>query len=264
MTKMKAKARTKAKSSTARIKSAASESLQQGGNIHEKGRDLTLHALTSRRFEPGQIMDVVRAMTEGITLGTAKRGGDTKHALSQAFAGIDEALTKSAEASRLALQELVSKAKDLNDSEVAQVLTHLRRLDDDFLSTVSSAADSAEQKIKTELHDLVSHARHTGTDTGAKVAETLGEFTSRTGSLMLDTAKAGVDTALEMSARFTELAGGILSGMADALQDKSKRARSKWPRFNQHAGTLVRAVTTLRRCVSNEGTSRLRASIASK
>ena len=223
----KAKTKTKTKSSTARITSAASKSLQHGGNIHEKVRYLTLSALTNRRFEPGQIKDVVRAMTEGITLGAAKRGGDTRQTLSQALAGLDEALMKSAEASRLALQELVSKAKELNATEVKQVLANLRRLEDDFLSTVSSAADSAEQKIKTELHDLVTHARRTGTDTGAKVAETLGEFTSRTGSIMLDSAKAGVDQALEMSARFTELAGGILAGMADALRDKSKRTRKE-------------------------------------
>jgi hypothetical protein len=44
---------------------------------------------------------------------------------------------------------------------------------------------------------------------------------------MLDSAKVGVDQALEMSARFTELAGGILAGMADALRDKSKRARKE-------------------------------------
>ena len=221
------KRKTKTKSSTERIKSAASKSSRHGGDIHEKVRDLTLHALTSRRFGPGQIKDVVRAMTEGITLGAAKRGGDTRHTLSQALAGLDEALMKSAEASRLALQELASKAKELNDTEVKQVLTNLSHLEDDFLSTVSSAADSAEQKIKTELHDLVTHARRTGTDTGAKVAETLGEFTSRTGSIMLDSAKAGVDQALEMSARFTELAGGILAGMAHVLHDRSKRTRRK-------------------------------------
>jgi len=221
------KAKTKTKSPTEGIKSAARKSLQDGGNIHEKVRDLTLHAMTSRRFEPGQIKDVVRAMTEGITLGAAELGGDTKHSLSQAFAGLDEALMKSAEASRLALQELASKAKELNDTEVKQVLTNLRRLEDDFLSTVSSAADGAEQKIKTELHDLITHARRTGTGTGGKVAETLGEFTSRTGSIMLDSAKTGVDQALEMSARFTELAGGILAGMADVLRDQSKSARKK-------------------------------------
>jgi hypothetical protein len=221
------KTKSKTKTSTEHIRRAASKSLQHGGNIHEKVRDLTLHALTSRRFEPGQVRDVVRAMTEGITLGAAERGGDTRHTLSQALAGLDEALMKSAEASRLALQELVSKAKELNDTEVKQVLTNLRRLEDDFLSTVSSAADSAEQKIKTELHDLVTHTRRTGTDAGAKVAETLGEFTSRTGSVILDSAKAGVDQALELSARFTELAGGILAGMADVLHDRSKRTRRK-------------------------------------
>jgi hypothetical protein len=221
------KRKTKTKSSTERIRSAARKSLQHGGSIHEKVRDLTLHALTSRRFEREQIKDVVRAMTEGITFGATELGGDTRHTLSQALSGLDEALMKSAEASRLALQELSSKAKELTDIELKQVLTNLRGLEDDFLSTVSSAADSAGQKIKTELHDLVTHARRTGTDTGAKVAETLGEFTSLTGSIMLDGAKAGVDQALEMSARFTELAGGILAGMADVLHDQSKRAREK-------------------------------------
>lgn len=221
------KRKTKTESSSERIKSAARKSLQDGGNIHEKVRDLTLQALTSRRFEPEQFKDVVRAMTEGITLGAAERGGDTRHTLSQALAGLDEALMKSAEASRLALQELASKAKELNDTEVKRVLTNLRGLEDDFLSTVSSAADNAEQRIKTELHDLVTHARRIGTDTGAKVAETLGEFTSRTGSIMLDSAKAGADQALEMSARFSELAGGILAGLADVLRDQSKRTRKK-------------------------------------
>ena len=42
-----------------------------------------------------------------------------------------------------------------------------------------------------------------------------------------NSAKAGVEKALQMSVRFTELAGGILSGMADALQAKDKHGRSK-------------------------------------
>ena len=51
------KTKTETKSSTEGIKSAASRSLQNGGNIHEKVRDLTLQAMTSRRFEPEQIKE---------------------------------------------------------------------------------------------------------------------------------------------------------------------------------------------------------------
>ena len=97
------------KLSTEQIKSAASESLQRGGDISDRVRDLTLRVLTDRRFEPGQVREVVRAITEGISLGAAKRSGELRQALSQALSGLDDALMISAEASHLALQELASK-----------------------------------------------------------------------------------------------------------------------------------------------------------
>lgn len=215
------------KLSTEQIKSAASESLQRGGDIRDRVRDLTLRVLTDRRFEPGQVREVVRAMTEGISLGATKRSGDLRRALSQALSGLDDALMISAEASHLALQELASKARELNDSEVKQAITDLKRMEEDFLSTVEKAADGAEDKVKAELHDLVAHARRTGTDTGTKVAAVLREFSSSMGTIMLDSAKAGLGTTRELSARFTEVASGILAGMADALRHQGQRTREK-------------------------------------
>lgn len=198
------------------IRTEAQSAVQQGGNIRERVRDLTLRALKYRTFEPGQIRQVVRAMTEGIVQG-APRTADLRETLSEAFHGLDHALTKSAEAGSLALHELSSKGTDFARTTVRQGLDDLKRLEDDFLQTVSDTAQVAESNIKTVLNDLVTHARRAGTGTGAKVAETAGAISASMGSLVLDTAKFGAHAASEATGRFAELASGFLAGMADAL-----------------------------------------------
>jgi hypothetical protein len=210
-----------------KIKADAQASIRSGGNIRERVRDLTLRSLKHRPLEPGQIRQVIRAMTEGIVEGAPKTA-DVRHTLSEAFRGLDQALTKSAEAGSLALQEIASTGKQLGETTLKQGLADLKRLEEDFLATVSDVAEAAESKVKASLRDLVTHARRTGTDTGAKVAETVGALSASMGSLMVDSAKFGMQAAREAGGRFAELASGILSGMADALaDDTASKSKSK-------------------------------------
>lgn len=204
--------------STEKIKADAEASVREGGNVRERVRDLTLRALRHRPLESGQIRQIVRAMTEGIARGAPKTA-DLRHVLSEGFRGLDQALTKSVEAGGLALQELSSKGKDLGETTLKQGFADLKRLEEDFLATVSEVADAAETKVKGSLSDVVTHARRAGTDTGAKVAETIGAVSTSMGALMADSAKFGVHVAREAGGRFAEVASGILSGMADALSD---------------------------------------------
>lgn len=208
----------KPKLSHERIRSSATAATRRDGNIRERVRDLTLRALRNRSFEPAEMKAVLHAMTEGITLGAAKRSGDVRAALSQAFAGLDEAVGKAAEASHLALRELAARTRDVNDHEVRRVLDNVRRLEKDLLSTVGKAAGGAQSKVKRELRDILIHAQRTGTDTGSKVAATLSEFSTTMGPIMTGGARDGMRAAREVSARFAELASGLLAGMADALR----------------------------------------------
>lgn len=217
----------KPKLSHKRIRSNAAAATRRDGDIREKVRDLTLRALRNRTFKPEEMKAVLKAMTEGITLGAAKRSDDVRAALSQAFSGLDDAVAKAAEASHLALRELAARTRDLNDREVRRGLANLRRLEKDFLATVEKVARSAQPKVKQELHDILVHAQRTGTDTGGKVAATLSDFSTTMGSIMADSARAGIHTTRDVSARFTELVSGLLTGMADALQGKRGRARKK-------------------------------------
>lgn len=213
--------------STEEIKQAASASVEGGVDIRSKVRDLTLRALKTRKLSIEEIRPVINAVTEGISVGAAKRAGEVKSALSEGLAGMDEALTKAAEATRLALEQMTSHVKDFSESELDWALVNLKRMEEEFLDTVSAVADSAAGKIKQELKDLVVHARRAGTDTGAKVSETVSTLGSKVSTTLHESKVVGKEAAREMSARLASLASGILAGMADALHEKAEKLKGK-------------------------------------
>ncbi|HSF47255.1 MAG TPA: DUF6781 family protein [Burkholderiales bacterium] len=200
---------------------AASHSIEQGTDIRSRVRDLTLRALRDRRLEPEAIREVLRSVTEGVRRGAERRPHGVRQALSDALIGLDDAMTKAAEAAGLALRELTARGKDLSDHELKQAMENIRKMEDDFLATVRLTAEGAGGKVKQELLDLVSHARRSGTDTGVQVAETLNEFAGRMTTISLESAKVGFEAARDFSARFALLASGILAGLADALHDQA-------------------------------------------
>lgn len=202
------------------IKQAASAAVAGGKDIRERVRDLTLSAIKQRRMEASEVRNVVKALAEGITLGLDKRAHDSRQALSQAFAGLDTALMKSAEATHLALQELTSGHHDFSNQELKAALDNLKKVEQDFLDTVSEVAKKSSGHVKEELEELLSHTRHTGTDTGRQVSSTLTAFSQQMKGVAHDARASGVGAAHELSSRFTQAAAGILEGIAQALRDK--------------------------------------------
>jgi uncharacterized protein DUF6781 len=201
------------------IRKAASESVHAGVDIRARIHDVTLLALKSRRFDRHGMRDVVQAVTGGVAMGAEESRADLRKALAEAFRGMDEALTRSADASRVALKQLVVTGRDLSDNDIKQALANMKRLEDDFLSAAGQAAEATSEKVRPELKRLLDTARQNGTETGRMAATTLTELTRRFSIASLDVALAGVEVATEVGSRFALLAGGILSGIADALTE---------------------------------------------
>jgi hypothetical protein len=201
------------------IRKAASESVRAGVDIRARIHDVTLLALRSRRFDRHGMRDVVQAVTGGVAMGAEESRADLRKALAEALRGMDEALTRSADASRVALRQLVVTGRDLSDNDIRQALANMKRLEDDFLSTAGQAAEATSEKVRPELKRLLDTARQNGTETGRMAATTLTELTQRFSIASLDVALASVEVATEVGSRFALLAGGILSGIADALTD---------------------------------------------
>ena len=106
---------------TEEIKQAASDSVRAGVDIRARIHDVTLLALTSRRFDRHGMKEVVRAVTDGMAVGAEQSRADLRQALSEAFRGMDLALTRSAEAGGAALRQLASTGKDLSDTDMEKL-----------------------------------------------------------------------------------------------------------------------------------------------
>jgi hypothetical protein len=190
--------------------------MKAGEDVSRRVRDLTLEALRNRRFDREGIREVVRAVTEGMAAATPASGGSLRKAMGQAFRGMDEALTKSVQAGEEALRQLVATGRGINDNEVKQALAGLKKIEEDFIDTVSKVAESANARARPELRELAKRATHAGTETGRQAAHLMAEFTF-----------SGIELAGQFSVRFAQMASGVLAGMADALEKSAAERQRK-------------------------------------
>jgi hypothetical protein len=204
------------------IREAASQTVREGTDIRSQVHEITLRALQSRRFDRNGIREVVRAVTEGTALGAERKHTGMRQAMSEALSGLDQALRTSAEAGGEALKQLTSSGRSFSDNELKQALGNLKKLEEDFLSTVSKVAEGASESVRPELREALGNARRAGTATGKQVALTMGEFAQKFGAASFEAGLTGLETAADFGQRFTLIASGILSGMAEALRTEPK------------------------------------------
>jgi hypothetical protein len=200
------------------VRQAAAEAMKAGEDVTRRVRDLTLEALKNRRFDREGIRDVVRSVTEGMASAAPASGGSMRKAMGQAFRGMDEALTRSVEAGESALRQMVATGRSISDHEVKQALAGLKKIEEDFIDTVSKVAASANERARPELRALVERATKAGTETGRQTAHLMKEFTF-----------TGMELAGQFSVKFAQMASGVLAGIADALEKSAAERQKKNP-----------------------------------
>ncbi len=151
---------------TSEVKAASQSAVERGEAIRDDVRDITLKALSQRHLDRDKIRQVVHAVTEGASIAASSKGGQAKDALQDAMTGVDEALSISAEASRLAVEEAAGHIKDFGKQDLKRALDDLQTLEGMFLDTVSEVSKGTDELIRATLNDMVEHARHSGTAVG--------------------------------------------------------------------------------------------------
>ena len=104
------------------LKSMAAQAVKQHEQIRTTIRDLTLKTLQARDLSLEQINGVIRNITAGVNIGVGDKT-DTQQTLSDAFAGMDDALLKVVEANKLALQKLTDGGASFEESRITQLPT---------------------------------------------------------------------------------------------------------------------------------------------
>ena len=211
------------------IKEEVAIAAEQGKDLHALVRDITLRTLSRRTLSASEIMEVVRAVTEGLTLGLGRRAGEIKESVRDALSGLDEALKKTAEATLLAAQQLISQGKEFGAQDLKPAMDELKQMEEMFLRTVSKVTEAAGGRIKEEFSSQLNHARVSGTDSGRLIADTVAQFSQRAAASVKTGVVQTAGATQEVKQRLTLLASGILAGMADALHEKAKPGERKVP-----------------------------------
>jgi hypothetical protein len=212
------------------LKGLARESVKQGENLRSAVRELTLKALKSRELTLSEIKRVIRTVTEGVNMGAATGKVDAERVLSEALAGMDEAVLKAVQANHLALQQLAAQGQSLRESHVKKALDDLERLEDGFIASVKEAAKKGSKQIKDQWATVLQQKENAGTQTAAQIEATMEHFGDQMREAVKQQRRTALKTAELMAENFTTLASGILIGLTEGLQQGKRPPGDKTPK----------------------------------
>ncbi|MEO7761377.1 MAG: DUF6781 family protein [Casimicrobiaceae bacterium] len=199
------------------LKQLASETVRKGEDIRATVRDLTLKSLQGRQMTLAKIRESLRTVAEGVNLGAASSPMDPEKLISDAFAGMDDALLKAVEANRVALAKLTGDGQTFEQSQMKKALDELERYEDTLLRTVKQASSTATDKVRAQWSGLLKHTKLEGTDTGARVTATMEQYGSQMQNAIRESRVAGLKVAHALTRNYATLVSGVLIGLSEGL-----------------------------------------------
>ena len=143
------------------LKSMAAQAVKQHEQIRTTIRDLTLKTLQARDLSLEQINGVIRNITAGVNIGVGDKT-DTQQTLSDAFAGMDDALLKVVKANKLALQKLTDGGANFEEISVKKGLKELEAFEEKFLDGVQNAVQSSSDQLNNSGNQFSIKSRAAG------------------------------------------------------------------------------------------------------
>lgn len=198
------------------------EAIAHGSNIQETVHRLTLKAMNAKNIDLNSLQRIITAVMQGVhdgaeqqLLQAANQAHAAKSQITEAVAGLDSALARFAEASKLAVEEAAGQAKKFSDTELTRTRSDLEGLESLFLDTLRHTATAAQGLVADILLDLSHHAQNTGTNVGSQLKETLATFAQQVASVGQTQVETGATLAQKTADFVSKAANGVLSGIKD-------------------------------------------------
>lgn len=198
------------------LKQMTAQAVAQGESLRATVRDLTLRALQSRELSLNQIKSVVRSVTEGVNIGALQGRLDADKVFGQALAGMDDALLKAVEASRIALVQITGN-REFRDSNLKKALNDLERLEDEFLNAVKKAAAGGGAPLKSQWAGVLADKMEAGTAAGQQAMAMIEQYGDQVRAAARAQREVGFKAAHALAQNFGALASGVLIGLSEAL-----------------------------------------------
>jgi hypothetical protein len=195
------------------------ETVESGVDIYERVRSITLKALTERTLDIDNIKDVMEAVLKGMSDGMSHHYDPAKQAFKQSTEALDDALTKTAEASKLAIEEAASHVDELSSHDFKRAAEDLKSLEGLFLDTIETVGRHSNETASKIAKDFLSHARANGTAVGRQSKIILEGLDN----LRLSGQHAVMSSAAATTSALAKIAAGFLAGIAESLNPEKSR-----------------------------------------
>ncbi|MGR9099120.1 MAG: DUF6781 family protein [Gammaproteobacteria bacterium] len=195
------------------------ETVESGVDIYERVRAITLKALTEHTLDTDNIKKVTEAVLKGVGDGIGDHYDPARKAFDQSIGALDDALTKTAEASKLAIEEAASNMSEFTRNDLNRAADDLKSLESLFLETVEKAGRTGNETVAGIVRDFISHARKNGTEVGKQSRV----FLENLDKIRVSGQHGLIEGAAETTSALAKIAGGFLSGIAASLNPEKPR-----------------------------------------
>ena len=216
-------------STAAQLEAEVKRAVEQGLNLQEQVRQLTLAQISGGKFDLAALRELSQAVLNGALAGAQPllqpalaQTGQAKEQLQQVVAGLDAALAQLAQSASLALQEAAGKAQAFSATDLKHARADFEQLEQMFLETLQSTASRTRDAAGVILSELLAHSRLHGSAVGAQLQQ--GWLT--TAQQLGEVGKAQLDAGLKLAQASTDLlrqiAAGVLGGLAEQVKPAAK------------------------------------------
>jgi len=140
-----------------------------------------------------------------------------RQSVAKALRGVDEAIKKSAEAGQGTVRRIVDSGRGVSEKEMRQAFESLQKVEQQFIASIGAVAETASQQAPEQMRERTATAARASTENAQQAAAAMTELTQRFAGTSVELSLTCLQLTGEFSARFAQIAGGWLNGMADAL-----------------------------------------------
>ena len=216
-------------SAAAQLEAEVKRAVEQGLNLQDQVRQLTLAQIGSGKFDLAALRELSQAVLNGALAGAQPllqpalaQTGQAKEQLQQVVAGLDAALAQLAQSASLALQEAAGKAQAFSATDLKHARADFEQLEQMFLETLQATASRTRDAAGVILSELLAHSRLHGSAVGAQLQQswlTTAQQLGEVGKAQLD---AGLKLAQASTDLLRQIAAGVLGGLAEQVKPAAK------------------------------------------
>lgn len=213
---------------TDEVKKAAADAVKSGKNLREQIQQIVERATESAgktgeeaRSRLGEIM---AATIDGAT-GALDRAApdDASSALRQVIDGLGEGLQRTAQATRLAVEEAGSNGKAFAQEDLKRVATDFKTIGELFVETVERGAKGVLGQATDQANGVREHAERTLTGIMPSLEDAARAALANPAGLIGDSASAAGNLARETAGSLLSSVGKMLGNAGDRVRPDDKR-----------------------------------------